>query len=216
MGELVRVGCRQGSAPRCGKLARLWRVCTRMFGPLPPHTHTAHHLPSKPADSAAHMPCLGACAVECMFQNHLSTSGGGFVAINTGISNQQLQSGREEVEEAGRARRRAAVVLRWRTVQPAAWLWVAPSVIGLGLEWVAQADAAGGRGQGHTAGCSISAKRKSHPANELPRSVACCCIIDWVPLRHLPPLARQRNRLGHRHHCRHCHFHRAPNPVKGG
>ena len=144
MGELVRVGCRHGSVPGCGKLAQIYRLCPHMFGPLSPHTHTAHHLPSKPADSAAHMPCLGACAVECMFQNHLSTSGGGFVAINTGISNQQLQSGREEVEEAGRARRRAAVVLRWRTVPPAAWLRVAPSAEVGELEWMVQVGPAGG------------------------------------------------------------------------
>ena len=82
MGELVRVGCRHGSVPRCGKLARIWRVYPRMFGPLPPYTHTAHHLPSKPADSAAHMSCLGACAVERLFEIHLSTSGGGFVVVD--------------------------------------------------------------------------------------------------------------------------------------
>ena len=132
-----------------------------MFGPLPPHTHTAHHLHSKPADSAAHMPCLGACAVECLFQNHLSTSGGGFVAINRGMSNQQLQRGYDEVEEAGRARRRAAVRLGWRTVPPAAWLRANPSVEVFELEWMAQADLAGGRGQGGGAGLA-SGRTKSH------------------------------------------------------
>ena len=53
------------------------------------------------------------------------------------------------------------MVLRWRTVPPAAWLRVAPSAEVFEAEWMAQADFAGGRGQGGAAGLA-SGRTKSH------------------------------------------------------
>ena len=53
------------------------------------------------------------------------------------------------------------MVVGWRTVPPAAWLRVNPSVEVFELEWMAQADFAGGRGQGGAAGLA-SGRTKSH------------------------------------------------------
>ena len=90
------------------------------------------------------MHCLGACAVERRFENHLRTSGGGFVVVYRQLCKERRHRRREEVKEAGRARRRAAVVLSWRTVPPAAWLRANPSVGVSALVWMVQVGPAGG------------------------------------------------------------------------